>query len=177
MKWPFSFASIFRLLKTRLSNRLITVSAQQIRCFKAARVSPCSVAQLPRYITDCFQGRIRPPTVTIGKLARIIVPGRWKQISSHFFGDKRKPNGSALCAMKSSIFCIPSAVKVNKIWSSAYSRVARCKVTSLMPSNDKRKDQLINDKATVKKLGDAGQPCLTPRFRSNNGQSSCLLSL
>ena len=36
---------------------------------------------------------------------------------------------------------------------------------SLIPENVVRNDQLMNASATVKKLGDAGQPCLTPRLR------------
>ena len=42
-------------------------------------------------------------------------------------------------------------------------------MTSLMPSYVRRNDQLMNDNATVKKLGEAGQPCLTPRCRLNSG--------
>ena len=41
-------------------------------------------------------------------------------------------------------------------------------------TSPKRNVQLMHASATVKKLGDAGQPCLTPRSRSNSGPSRLL---
>ena len=120
-------------------------------------------------MTDVFLRTIVSPSRITGKLFLLIVPGRWKQISSHFWGARRSPNGRAVSARNVIISCNPPGVSVNTIWSSAYSIDAKWKLTSLIPTNVTLKDQLTNASATVKKLGDAGQPWRTPRRRGNAG--------
>ena len=169
MECPFSLLFTALLLKTRAFKRLTTSSAQHILCLTATSVFPSSAMRLPRYTTEGFQWSSLSLTFTFGKLFLSTVPGRWKHINSHFAGDKRRPNGEAVSTIKFSISCIPSAVNVSKIWSSVYSSDERWRCTSLMPSNAMQKERLMNASATVKKFGDAGQPCRTPRFRSNSG--------
>ena len=47
--------------------------------------------------------------------------------------------------------------------------VDKYRLTSLIPVKVQRNVQLANASAAVKKLDDAGQPCHTPRSKSNSG--------
>ena len=90
-----------------------------------------------------------------------------EKISSHFCGASLRPNGAAVGAKKSIMSCNPSGDMVNIIWSSAYSIDDRWNWINLTPVKVKRNDQLTNERAIVKKLGEAGHPWRTPRNKLN----------